>query len=144
MSSDNSVRILDDSHAAESTKNASRDICESSSTTKQLVHTLVRTGAFEEMALAILETTIAIRDIANEVNETVKDLKERGTIKDIASAVVETRNTTRNTIGIAKAAIETDNTKRRVGDFSRLHKYCQLGKLKILDPGQSLSMLVSK
>ena len=83
---------------------------ESLSTTKQLVHTLVRTGAFEEIARAILETTIAIRDIVNDVNETVKDLKERGTIKDIATAVVETTNATRNTIGIAKAAIETDNT----------------------------------
>src|SRR5215469_8397270 len=83
MSSDNSVRIHDDSdHVAESIKNASRDIHESSSTTKQLVHTLVRTGAFEEIARAILETTIAIRDIVNDVNETVKDLKERGTIKE--------------------------------------------------------------
>ena len=78
---------------------------------------LVRTGAFEEIARAILETTIAIGDIVNEVNETVKDLKERGTIKDIASALVETTNATRNTIGIAKAAIETDNTKSRVGAF---------------------------
>ena len=113
MSSDNSVRIQDDSdHATESIKNAAIDTRESSSTTKQLAPTLVRTAAFEEIALAILETTIAIRDIANEVNETVKDLKERGTIKDIASAVVETTNATRNTIGIAKAAIETDNTKR--------------------------------
>ena len=100
-------------HAAESIKNASRDIRESSSTTKQLVHTLVRTGTFEEIVRAILETTITILDIANEVNETVKDLKERGTIKDMASAVVETTNATRNTIGIAKAAIETDNTKRK-------------------------------
>ena len=113
MSSDNSVRIHDDSdHAAESIKNAARDIRESSSTTKQLIHTLVRTGAFEEIARAIVETTIAIRDIANEVNETVKDLKERGTIKDIASAVVETTNATRNTIGITKVAMETDNIKR--------------------------------
>ncbi len=110
-SDDNSVRIHDYSdHAAES-KNAAKDIHESSSTTKQLVHTLVRTGAIEEIARAILETTIAIRDIANEVNETVKDLKERGTIKDIASAVAETANETRNTIGIAKVAIDTDNTK---------------------------------
>ena len=47
-SDDNSVRIHDYSdHAPESIKNASRDIGESSSTTKQLVHTLVRTGAFE-------------------------------------------------------------------------------------------------
>jgi DNA-binding transcriptional regulator GbsR (MarR family) len=113
MSSDeNSVRIHDYSdHAAESIKKAATDIRESSFTTKQLVHTLVRTGAIEEIARAILETTIAIRDIANEVNETVKDLKERGTIKNIASAVSETTNETRNTIGIAKAAIDADNTK---------------------------------
>ncbi|MFY9868741.1 MAG: hypothetical protein WAK17_03400 [Candidatus Nitrosopolaris sp.] len=113
-SDDNSVRIHDYSdHAAESLKNTARGIRESSSSaTKRLVGTLVKTGVFEEIARSILETTIAIRDIANEVNETVKDLKERGTIKDIASAVAETTNETRNTIGIAKAAIETDNTKR--------------------------------
>ena len=122
-SDDNSVRIHDYSrtsdHAAESIKNVSRDIRESSSTMKQLIHTLVRTGAFEEMARAILETTIAIRDTANEVNEIVKDLKERGTIKDTASAVAETTNAARNTIEKAKAAIETDNTKRR-GQHKRL------------------------
>ena len=113
MSSDeNSVRIHDYSdHASESIKKAATDIRESSSATKQLLHTLVRTGAIEEIARAILETTIAIRDIANEVNDTVKDLKERGTTKDIAGAVSDTANDTRNTIGIAKAAIDADNTK---------------------------------
>ena len=55
-------------------KNAARDIRESSSTMEKLVPTLVRTGAFEEIARAIPETTIAIRDIANEVNESIKDL----------------------------------------------------------------------
>ena len=111
-SDDNSVRIHDYSdHAAESIKKAATDIRESSSTTKQLVDTLVRTGAIAEIARAILETTIAIRDITNEVKETVKDLKERGTIKDVASAVAQTTNETRNTIGIAKAAIGADNTK---------------------------------
>ena len=111
-SDDKSVRIHDyPEHAAESSKNTATDIRESPSTTKKLVHTLVRTGAFAEIARAILETTIAIRDITNEVNETVKDLKGRGTIKDIASSVVETTNETRKTIGIAKAAINANNTK---------------------------------
>jgi tryptophanyl-tRNA synthetase len=111
-SNDNSVRIHDYSdHAAKSIKKAATDIRESSSSTKQLVHALVRTGAIAEIAQAILETTIAIRDITNQVNETVKDLKERGTIKDIASAIVETTNEARNTIGIAKSAIDVDNTK---------------------------------
>jgi hypothetical protein len=109
-SDDKSVRIHD--YSDQSIKKVARGIHDSSSTTKQLVHTLVRTGTFEEIALAILETTIAIRDIAKEVNETVKDLKERGAIKDIVRAVAETTNETRNTIEIAKAAIETDNTKR--------------------------------
>ncbi len=86
MSSDeNSVRIYDYSdHAAESNKKAATDIRKSSSTTKQLVHTLVRSGTIEEIARAILETAIAIHDIANEVNETVKDLKERGTKTETA------------------------------------------------------------
>ena len=114
-SDDNSVRIHDYSrtsdHAAKSIKNVTRDIPESSPTTKQLINTLVRTGAFEEIARAILETTIAIRDTVNEVNEIVKDLKQRGTIKDTANDVVETTNATRNTIEKAKAAIETENTK---------------------------------
>ena len=120
MSSDNSVRIHDYSltsdRAVESIKNAARDINKSSSTTKQLVHTLVRTGAIEEIARAILETAIAIHGTANEINEIVKDLKERGTIKDTATAVGDNK---RNTIEKAKAAIETDNTKRR-GQHKRL------------------------
>jgi hypothetical protein len=109
-SGDNSVRIHDYSNPVESLKNTATDIRESS-TTKQLVHTLVRTGVIAEIAQAILETTIAIRDITNQVNETVKDLKEQGTIKDIASAVIGTTNEARNTIGIAKSAIDVDDTK---------------------------------
>jgi signal transduction histidine kinase len=58
-SDDNSVRIHDYSrtsdHVAESIKNADRDIRDSSSTTKRLIHTLVRSGAFEEIVLAILD-----------------------------------------------------------------------------------------
>jgi polyhydroxyalkanoate synthesis regulator phasin len=105
---DNCVRVRDCSRTSDlnagSIKNVAGDIRESSSTAKELIHTLVRIGPFEEIAQAVLETTIAIRDTANEVNEIVKDLKERGTIKDTASAVVETTNATRNTIEIAKAA----------------------------------------
>jgi len=119
-SDDNGVRTHDYSrtsdHVTESTKNVATDIRESSSNAKELIHTLVRTGAFEDIARAILETTIAIRGTANEVNAIVKDLKERGTIKDTASAVGYNK---RNTIEKAKAAIETDNTKRR-GQHKRL------------------------
>jgi hypothetical protein len=112
---DNCVRMRDCSRTSDlnagSIKNVAGDIRESSSTTKQLIHTLVRIGAFEEIAQVILETTIPIRDTANEVNEIVKDLKDRGAIKDTSSAVIETTNATRNTIEIAKAARETNNTE---------------------------------
>jgi|SRR5215469_1434572 len=115
MSADDTcVRIRDCSRTsdlnAESIKKVG-DIRESSSTTRQLIHTLVRNGTFEELARAIFETTIAIRDTANEVNEIVKDLKDRGTIKDTTSALIETTNATRNTIEIAKAARKTKNTE---------------------------------
>src|SRR5215469_15487222 len=83
-----SVRIHDYSrtsdHVTESTKNVATDIRESSSNAKELIHILVRTGAIAEIARAILETTIAIRGTANEVNAIVKDLKERGTIISIS------------------------------------------------------------
>ncbi|MGC1933024.1 MAG: hypothetical protein WA667_28955 [Candidatus Nitrosopolaris sp.] len=107
-SNDNSVRIHDYSNtsdkAAESIKNVAKDIHESSSTVRELILTLLRSGAIEEIALAIHEATTAIRDTANEINDTVKDLKQRGIIKDTVSAVEETTNVTRDTLQIAKNA----------------------------------------
>src|SRR5919108_5887780 len=107
-SNDNSVRIHDYSNtsdqAAESIKNVAKDIHESSSTVGELILTLIRSGAIEEMARAIHEATTAIRDTANEINDTVKDLKERGIIKGTASAVEETTNAARETIQVAKDA----------------------------------------
>lgn len=104
-SDDNSVRTHDYSrtphHAAESI----RPDASTSPTPNELIQTLVRTGAFEEIARAILETTIDIHDTAKGVNETVKDLAEGGTIKDIATAVAETAKVAFNTIEIVRAAL---------------------------------------
>ena len=71
--------------AAESIKNVAKDIRESSSTIRELMLALLRSGAIEEIARAIHEATTAVRDTANEINETVKDLKDRGIIRDTAS-----------------------------------------------------------
>src|SRR5207249_1907658 len=85
-SNDDSVRIRDYS-TEESIKNVAKGIRESSSSVRELIPALTRSGAIEEIARTILEATTAIRDTANEINETVKDLKERGTIMNIASAI---------------------------------------------------------
>ena len=99
-SNDNSVRIRDYSstsdHVAESLKNAAKDIHESSFSVRELILTLLRSGAIEEIALAIHEATTAIRDTANEINNTVNDLKQRGIIKDSASSIKETTNALRH------------------------------------------------
>jgi len=83
-SDDNSVRTHDYSrtphHAAESI----RKTASTSHSAHELIETLVGTGAFEEIAQAIVERTIDIRDTENEVSETVTDLIQAGSIKDIA------------------------------------------------------------
>jgi hypothetical protein len=92
-SNDNSVRIRDYAtakksettsvQAAESIKNVAMGIVESTSSTRELVLTLHQSGAIEEIARAAR----GIRDTANEINDTVKNLNEGRIIKDTASAV---------------------------------------------------------
>ncbi|SRR6266487_1097212 len=100
---DNSVRIRD--HAITSTsetteqttetiKYVARGIVEASSSIRELILTLHNIGAMEEIGRA----TRAIRDTVNEINDTVKNLNEHGTIKDTADAVEETAIATRDTI----------------------------------------------
>lgn len=105
-SDDNCVRIHDYSFvsdpAAESLKNVAKDSRESSSSSIELIHTLLRTGTIEELARTILETTNAIRDTANEISGIIIDLKEAGTLKKVVNTVVETSNTTLTTLEIAK------------------------------------------
>src|ERR1700746_3975936 len=105
-SNDDSVRIHDYSNtgeqAVQSTKNFAKGIRESSSSVRELIVALTRSGAIEEMARTILEATTAIRDTAKEINDTVKDLKEREIIKDTVRVVEETTISARETIQIAK------------------------------------------
>ena len=104
--SDNSVRIRDYSyspdHTAQSIKDVAKDIRGTTSNTRELIHTLLRTGVIEELARTVLGTTIAIRDTANEINYVVKDVKERGIVRDTASAIADTSNAALNTVDIAK------------------------------------------
>jgi len=123
--SDNSVRIHDDysvsEGVAESIKDVAKDIRGTTSNTRELIHTILRTGVIEEIVRTILETTVAIRDTANEINYAVKDLKERGVIRDTTSAIVDTSNAALNTVDIAKAEIDTNKKKikRKTGKGAR-------------------------
>ena len=123
-SNDNSVRIRDYSNISdqteESIKNVAKGVQESSSSVRELTLALTRSGAIVEIARTILEATTSIRETANEINYIVKDLKERGTIMNIASAVEETTKTALDTVLIAKnatrqtapATVKSKNTKR--------------------------------
>src|SRR6266487_5919840 len=102
---DNSVRIQDHTSPSSSTSEATeqttetikyvaRGIVEASSSIRELILTLHNIGAMEEIGRA----TRAIRDTVNEINDTVKNLNEHGTIKDTADAVEETAIATRDTI----------------------------------------------
>jgi len=74
FSNDDSVRIHDYSNSSdqteESIKNVAKGVRESSSSVIDLILKLTRSGAIEEIARTILEATIAIRDTANEINDT--------------------------------------------------------------------------
>jgi hypothetical protein len=115
---DNSVRVHDYSLASNDTaqliKNVASDIRKSSSATRDLVHNLVSSGAFEEIIRASVETTIAIRDTVNEINHSIRDLKQRGLIKDTAAAILETTNAALDTIDIAKTELDTKKSKKNI------------------------------
>jgi transposase-like protein len=105
-SDDNCVRIHDYSivsdNAAKLLKNVAKDSRESTSSSIELIRTLLRTGTIEELIRTILETTNAIQDTANEVSSIIRDLKEAGAIKKTVNTVVETTNIALTTIEIAK------------------------------------------
>src|SRR5439155_23572900 len=116
-SNDNSVRVRDyattttsestSEQAAESIKHVAKGIVEASSSIRELILTLLQSGAIEEIARAAR----GIRDTVNEINDNVKNLNDRGIIKDTASAVEETTNATRDTIHTVKdATIEAAET----------------------------------
>src|SRR5947209_6124875 len=67
---------------------------------RELILTLRQSGATEEIGRAAR----AIRDTANEIADTVKNLNERGIIKNTASAVEETTIAARDTLNSFKDA----------------------------------------
>jgi hypothetical protein len=73
-SDDNSVRTHDYSHTLHHAAESIRTAASTSPAPNELIETLVRTGTFEEIAQAILETILDMRESTKEENETVKHL----------------------------------------------------------------------
>ncbi len=68
----------------DSIKNIASNIREASNKTRDTVRVLRQSGAINELTAAISEAMIAARDTTREINETAKDLRDRGVIRDTA------------------------------------------------------------
>ena len=71
-------------------KTVASNIREASARMRGVVRALRESGAIDELTAAVHEAMIAARDTAREINETTKELKDRGVIKQTTIAVEET------------------------------------------------------
>jgi hypothetical protein len=71
-------------------KDVASNIREVSCRMRDVVRAIRGSGAIDELTSTIHEAMIAARDATREINNTAKELKERGVIKDTATAVEET------------------------------------------------------
>jgi methyl-accepting chemotaxis protein len=110
---------------AESIKIIAKNIRDGSTNFKETVRTLRESGAIEEITQAVLEASIAARDIAKEINDAARDIKERGIIKDTAAAIEEITITTRETAETVKdtarhAAESAPQTSEKVKEAGKV------------------------
>ena len=81
---------LNANQAVESIQNISRNIRGHSLQMRQTMKMLRESGAIPEIALAIRDSSFAVRDIAKDISETTQELKRNGTVHETASAVETT------------------------------------------------------
>ena len=78
------ARQITPEQAAENIKTIARRIRGDSARIRDIVKTLHRSGAFEELAAAVREAAIATRDTSREIKETAKEIKT-ARVRDDAS-----------------------------------------------------------
>ena len=90
--SSDEVRLhqLNANQTVESIQNISRNIRGHSLQMQQTMKTLRENGTIPEIALAIRDSSFAVRDIAKDISETTKELKRNGAVHETASAVENT------------------------------------------------------
>ena len=89
---DQSTIILDENtqKTIDSIKNIASNIREASNKARDTMRVLRQSGAINELTSAIQEAMLAARDTTREINETAKELRDRGVIRDTASTLDET------------------------------------------------------
>ncbi len=72
-------------------RDVASNIRKTSSSIRDLVRVVHRSGAIDELATAVHEAMIATRDTTKEIGETAKELKERGMIRHNVEETVRAR-----------------------------------------------------
>lgn len=93
----------DPKQTVETLQNISRNIRGYSLKMKETMKALRESGAIPELAEAIREGSFAVRDTANDINQTTKELKRKGIFVDTASAIESTFKSAEESIETVKA-----------------------------------------
>jgi ketosteroid isomerase-like protein len=72
-----------------------------------------QTGAMEQLTEAFREAVITSRDTAKAINDTASELQRRGVIKETASAIMETAESTRMAYETVKSSAAIPESQRK-------------------------------
>ena len=110
-------------------RDVASNIRKTSSSIRDLVPVVHRSGAIDELATAVHEAMIATRDTTREIGETAKELKERGMIRHNIEETVGAREKGKMVKHSARQVGESDPTtgdagtkvksKRKTRSYSR-------------------------
>ena len=110
-------------------RDVASNIRKTSSSIRDLVRVVHRSGAIDELATAVHEAMIATRDTTREIGETAKELKERGMIRHKIEETVGAREKGKMVKHSARQVGESDPTtgdagtkvksKRKTRSYSR-------------------------
>ena len=87
-------------------KEIARRIREQSALMRNTIRTIHKSGAIEELTVAVRDAVITARDVSQEIQGTAKELRDRGVIKDIADTIEETSDIIRTESAKAKKKTE--------------------------------------
>jgi hypothetical protein len=89
-------------------KEIARRIREQSALMRNTIRTIHKSGAIEELTVAVRDAVITARDVSQEIQGTAKELRDRGVIKDIADTIEETSDIIKTESAKAKKKTEEE------------------------------------
>ncbi|MGH1521887.1 MAG: hypothetical protein ACRBB2_05910 [Nitrosopumilus sp.] len=99
---DASVHQLNAQNTVVTLQNISKNIQQYSLGMRETMKTLRESGVIPEMAAAIRDGSLTVRDTVKDINETTKELKKNGIIVDTANAVENTLKSVEESVTTAK------------------------------------------